>query len=738
MGMKRKGVFAICLAVAGVAATVSGAAFTPGDVVVFEAGNDAGALGSNTAYACSLLEFNPTAVNQSGPVQTIPLPAYDSGTQHALTSVGAAADNLMSLSADGRYLSVIGCDVPAGSEYLDPVYGPQPAVDCPDRTIARIDGSGNVDTSTSGPFGVPGSSTRGATTANGTGFWFTTATGTIGNIGYVPFGGSSANVLVSNYGARVLGIYAGQLYAVSSTTATAGVASVGTGLPTSGTQPVTSLPNTNDPTKNLNASGFFMATVKPGDTAPDVMYVCNANDTGEINKYSYNGSTWVLTGQIEDGDATDLTGVVNNGVVTLFATSNANSVATLSTLIDSNGWNASISSTHLSTLYSVSNDGDKIAFRGVAMAPVVSTITQSGVWSSSAGGNWSSIGNWTGGVPNAVDASASFGSVTAGAQEIAVDIPVTLGALTFDSNSSYTIAGSNTLSLSASSGPAVITVTEGSHSIAVPIMATAGLNVITEDTGALPSLTLPIRTTVIGTLNKSGPGTLAFAGSASGIGMIVLQSLSVNAGTVMLDSGTAAGARTLLQVGSLNVSSGKLDLGSNDLVVTGESLLTINSLIQGGAIYSSAVASDSAHLTALGVIQNSVDGNPASAALYGSGMPLGLFDGTSPADSAVLVRYTYLGDTNLDGVIDGSDYSRIDAGYEQGLTGWYNGDFNYDNVVDGSDYTLMDNAFNQQGGDALAATITSQLGGISNVPEPATPIVCASVIGLLRRRKRSS
>ena len=68
----------------------------------------------------------------------------------------------------------------------------------------------------------------------------------------------------------------------------------------------------------------------------------------------------------------------------------------------------------------------------------------------------------------------------------------------------------------------------------------------------------------------------------------------------------------------------------------------------------------------------------------------------------MLVRYTYYGDANLDGKVDGGDYSRIDNGYLQQLTGWYNGDFNYDNAIDGSDYTLIDNAFNTQGAKSQA------------------------------------
>jgi hypothetical protein len=78
----------------------------------------------------------------------------------------------------------------------------------------------------------------------------------------------------------------------------------------------------------------------------------------------------------------------------------------------------------------------------------------------------------------------------------------------------------------------------------------------------------------------------------------------------------------------------------------------------------------------------------------------------------VLVKFTYYGDANLDGKVDGTDYSRIDSGYLTKATGWYNGDLNYDGVVDGSDYTLMDNAFNTQGA-SLASLIAIQTAAVA-------------------------
>jgi autotransporter-associated beta strand protein len=212
--------------------------------------------------------------------------------------------------------------------------------------------------------------------------------------------------------------------------------------------------------------------------------------------------------------------------------------------------------------------------------------------------------------------------------------------------------------------------------------------------------------------------------------------------------------------------AGKLDLGSNDLDVTSATLAQVTAMVasgyhggawNGNGITSSAAAADSSHLTALGVIINDTGANTTGSntgiPLYGvNGGRATTFDGTTPSDGDILVKYTYYGDCNLDGVVDGSDYSIIDSTYQMEhfvngvpatkIGGWYLGDFNYDGVVDGSDYTLMDNAFNQQSGqlgansEALLASATAQIGAGSSVPEPTSAgVVAAAAIAFLRRRR---
>ncbi len=196
--------------------------------------------------------------------------------------------------------------------------------------------------------------------------------------------------------------------------------------------------------------------------------------------------------------------------------------------------------------------------------------------------------------------------------------------------------------------------------------------------------------------------------------------------------------------GATNAWTGSLDLSNNDLDIMNGNLAVLTNQIEQGfnlggsaweglGITSSAAAGDTTHLTSLGVIQNSTTGLPGGPALYGSGTAIGQFDGISPASTDVLIKYTYYGDANLDGRIDGSDYSKIDASCVSersgsAVTGWFNGDFNYDGVVNGSDYALIDNAFNMQGSQLTAlpsaAYPTNQIAAAS-VPEPGRLVLLA-------------
>ncbi len=284
----------------------------------------------------------------------------------------------------------------------------------------------------------------------------------------------------------------------------------------------------------------------------------------------------------------------------------------------------------------------------------------------------------------------------------------------------------------------------GSTSLTVAAGATANVN------GSVPSTAV---------INANGVVTFG-ANQNTGILARTIDTLNIaSTGQVSVGSPSAQANRTVLLTNTLGFAGafgswqGKLQLSSNDLIVHGGSLTNITDQLKQGfnqaavngywngsaGIVSSAAAGDATHLTTLGVIQNN-DGN--GHAIYGTGTTLGLFDGQNPAITDILVKYTYYGDADLSGTVDGTDYAKIDNGFTHpALKGWFNGDFNYDGVVDGSDYSLIDNAFNMQGpslgGGSSASFSAAVASEVAAVPEPGSfGLAITAAIGLLTRRRR--
>ncbi len=261
-------------------------------------------------------------------------------------------------------------------------------------------------------------------------------------------------------------------------------------------------------------------------------------------------------------------------------------------------------------------------------------------------------------------------------------------------------------------------------------------------------------------LTNNGTTNFAANTGTSGPVAITLASATIGAtGQLTIGSSLSHTNRSVLVAGGLTFAApdgGQVDLKDNDMIVHNGDLSAITASLKSGfainnitpgywngpGIASSTAASDPALITTLGVIKND-DGS--GNAIYSTtlGNPNGSFDGQSTVNTDVLIKFTYYGDANLNGVVDSGDYTMIDNGFGMSLTGWVNGDFNYDGFIDGSDYSLIDNAFNTQGGTLAAraasqiATNTSEIAGGSAVPEPSTlGLLTVGAIGLLNRRTR--
>jgi hypothetical protein len=99
-----------------------------------------------------------------------------------------------------------------------------------------------------------------------------------------------------------------------------------------------------------------------------------------------------------------------------------------------------------------------------------------------------------------------------------------------------------------------------------------------------------------------------------------------------------------------------------------------------------AIAPD--RLTTLGVAE-------ASSALNVGGAQTAVWNGQTVDSTSILVRYTFDGDANLDGVINGDDYFRIDSGYSSAATNYADGDLDYNGRINADDYFLIDSNYNK-------------------------------------------
>ena len=374
-------------------------------------------------------------------------------------------------------------------------------------------------------------------------------------------------------------------------------------------------------------------------------------------------------------------------------------------------------------------------------------------WQGADGSPWTTAANWAGGAMPGVGADATFDLAGTGraigvpASVVAGNVRVNTGSVRLDLTGGGLAAGSvvvanaageaGTLTLSRSTaGGSVVSaaaVAVGGNGGIGTFFVTAGVRLNVAGTVAIdPSSQLNASGgSVVAAGTLSGPAAVTAGGQLT-VGGVASAALSVDGGgTVVVGPGPIGTLTALTVAGSLAAPAGRVDVTRGGFVVRGGNLASLTALARAGyangsfagpGLTSSVAAADAKHLTAVAVVSVAADAaGHATPAAYG---------GQTTAVGDVLVGYADYGDVDLNGVIDGRDYVRLDAGYAQHLTGWANGDFNYDGVVDGSDYTLIDNAFNR-----AAVTSAGPTADLAAVPEPSVVGLGVAAPALMRRRR---
>ena len=364
-------------------------------------------------------------------------------------------------------------------------------------------------------------------------------------------------------------------------------------------------------------------------------------------------------------------------------------------------------------------------------------------WVGTSGGVFNDSSKWLSGrVPNGAGVVATM-TGSASPQTLTNIGARTMGILHFGGTGSFTLAGDpfelnvTADGFGALQGLPEISVDSGSHTVSAPITMSQN-GILNVATGANLQLTTDLTTNNV-SLTKIGGGTATVTNLRTGSAGV-----AVDSGTLKVaPNATAAGASKVATVAI--GPSARLDVTNNKLITNTpagsatagtysglqrevQRAYNFNAWDQPGLTTSMPDAA--AGLTTIGIA--------TGAQMRGLGpTDTDTFAGQTITGASTIAMYTYAGDANLDGVIDGGDYGTIDNFVQvPGASGYANGDFNYDGVIDGGDYGIIDNNIQAQG--PAFPTGGSVIGGITAVPEPTWLGAGAIAMLALRRRLRRS
>jgi hypothetical protein len=381
------------------------------------------------------------------------------------------------------------------------------------------------------------------------------------------------------------------------------------------------------------------------------------------------------------------------------------------------------------------------------------TVIPGGAWRASSSNHWETGTNWSGGgVPDSTY-TALFDAVSPAPATPVLYKNESVKALRLETPNAGVTVGTSSGSWRLSVGTGGINSTgTGTNTVnaGVNFSANGAVNV---GTGNI--LSIAGGADIGGhTVSKTGPGTLVLGAQNHA----AASTLNVNQGTVKFD-GTQ-------RIDTLNVNAGLAQITQGDgkvLVLNHLSVdplatldITDNDVLikySGGVPYEPSPALENVkqlinrgnnNLTWTGTgLTTSV--GAANPLMLGIGyaqndmlfVPFGTFDG-EPVTNAVLVKYTYMGDVNLDGVVDDLDVATLGLYYDGRAVNthyWNEGDvFGYDGYIDDNDVAIIGLMYGSgypPNGDPLGG------GGPTAVPEPATlALLGLGALALFGRRTR--
>ena len=329
---------ALTAAIAAVPLSTHAAAITSGDVLIYRVGTGAAALGT-TAAAVFLDEYSPSG----SLVQSI---AVDSASATgAVTAVGTAtSEGIITASTDGTKLIFTGYRTAAGTA--------APTATTVTRSIASVDVTGTVDSSSIGYTSTTTSTVRSATT-NGTNYYVSTSA----LVGYLttPSAAATATTIDARNSREVLLANVGG--AANTLTASNGSTAITPKVQSYGVLPTTLTTPTAIATLALGdaVNGYVLEDLSPTVAGADTLYALSVVES-LLRKYTFDGTNWTASGSVSSA-ALNVTAGITGTSVSLFLTSGS----TLSRLNDLSGYGGTLTGTTTAVATAATNT----AFRGI-------------------------------------------------------------------------------------------------------------------------------------------------------------------------------------------------------------------------------------------------------------------------------------------------------------------------------------------------------------------------------------
>lgn len=255
------------------------------------------------------------------------------------------------------------------------------------------------------------------------------------------------------------------------------------------------------------------------------------------------------------------------------------------------------------------------------------------------------------------------------------------------------------------------------HSIGnVTVAATKTLNVTRENAVSLSIPTL----TINGNATVTPLATLGGAVRAGALNLGAGSKLNLNSSNLIVDGNVSGSWNGSAYTGVL----GLVQTGRGDGSWNGASGITTGMTDATTGVFTTLAVATGAEIRGLGPAQTDV------------------WCGQTINGNSTLVMYTWGGDADLNGELNGDDYFYLDSNIlasqaspgNPTFLGFHNGDFDYNGELNGDDYFVLDSNILQA--QASSPFPTSTGAGLASVPEPSLLTLSLLLVETVRRRRR--